>query len=176
MMSGPLNQDHGFGRKVHTRAIPQVQHALADAGAPPAERTPAKAESLLVNHKANVHSGTHPSFPNTKRALRAEIFASNRAPVTDSHIYRDYKTRLESDVEGLHDKYKPQVISETKDANGEVLTSSTRARATPSSPSTGPRASSDGLKAPACGTSATWASPTAVTPARLAPTCRTAPW
>ena len=122
MMSGPLNQDHGFGRKVHTRAIPQVQHALADAGAPPAERTPAKAESLLVNHKANVHSGTHPSFPNTKRALRAEIFASNRAPVTDSHIYRDYKTRLESDVEGLHDKYKPQVISETKDANGEVLT------------------------------------------------------
>lgn len=108
MLQRPLLKgQHAFGDKFHARAIKEVQKALTDVGAPAEERTDEKAERTLSNFKSSLHGGQAP-FANAKPALVNQIFAENRIAATDAAIYHDYKARFQSEVQGLHDKYKPR--------------------------------------------------------------------
>ncbi len=120
MFQGPLNQDNDFGKKFHARGIKEVQKALTDVGAPADERTAEKSESVLINYKGSLHQNL-PPFTNARAALLNQIFMGEREAATDAHIYRDYKTRFETEVEGLHDKYKPDILSRLESADGRTL-------------------------------------------------------
>lgn len=114
LIQKPLLKKHDFGRTFHEHAIEQVEQVLDDLNAPTEAQTRERAEKIVTNYKGTLHKGEAP-FSRAKAALVEQIFASNRISDTKAHIYRDYKTRLESEVQGLHDKHKPKELEWSED-------------------------------------------------------------